>query len=182
MFEHKRDYEIKQNGDTIFYAHKKAIARKPLRIDIHQDDQTILASVSDKTLTENATLHLGDPGNDDRADWTKLKSESFRGSKYKFVADGRSYLWERTHNDDDLDGGFQRWSNKDFKLVEEASNHVLVVYRYNAAMLKHHVQATIDYYVELGKELESLSLAAILGIEQAINSDEALNAVQRAGY
>jgi len=41
----------------------------------------------------------------------------------------------------------------------------LVVHRFNNAMFKHGRLAEIDFYVELGQELELMSLAAILGIE-----------------
>lgn len=52
--------------------------------------------------------------------------------------------------------------------MDEGNGQVLAVFRYNYAIVKHGILATIDYYVELGQELELMSLAAVLGVEERI--------------
>lgn len=55
----------------------------------------------------------------------------------------------------------------DFKLVD-TNDIVLAVYIDDRRMLHVEEIGKIDYFVELGRELELFSLAAILGIQDGI--------------
>ena len=155
--------EIRQNSSSILYTNKKRQALSPPRIDIRQDEQTILASVTVESWRRGAMLHLGDPDCTDKDDWISVRTEDWKASKYKFVFAGRSFVWTRTHN---KELGATKIGGRDFKLVEEGNEQVLMVCRHNYAVLKKGVFATIDYYVDVGPDVELLALAAILGIEE----------------
>jgi hypothetical protein len=102
----------------------------------------------------------------DESTWILLETTGWTSISYKFSINDRIFAWIRTH-DSDLNAG--RLDNKDFKLEQENYGRVLVVLRFNYDMIPHEDLATIDYYVELGQQLELVSLAAVLGIEERVS-------------
>ena len=135
------------------------------QIDILGPNNTILASVKLENFSRNCLLHLGNPETSDKSAWTVLDCKGFTRSSYQFPFNGRTFEWTRTH---DSDLGASRFGSRDFKLRDVGSGQVLAVFRFNSAIFKHGVLATIDYYVELGQELELMSLAAVEGVEEKI--------------
>lgn len=72
----------------------------------------------------------------------------------------------RTHN---KALGASSWGSMDFKLVDNSDNdRVLAVYINDRKLFSASQVGRLEYYVELGRELELFSLAAILGIEDRI--------------
>ena len=85
----------------------------------------------------------------------------------------------RTH---ETELGANGVGERDFKLVELGidSEKVLAVWVHSQGVLGRNPQATLGFYVELGRELELLGLAAILGSEDRIrrrNEEEAVVAL-----
>lgn len=135
----------------------------------------IVAAASLQSFTRNQQLYLGNnPDGTDKADWTVLDCTGFTAGKFAFVHQGRSFCWTRTHQ-------YSTFGSKDFKLVDQGSGQVLVVYRHNNAMFKNGRMAEIDYHVELGEEVELLSLVAILGIELSIQQRQHSGAAAGGG-
>lgn len=171
-------FDIKQNGTTILTTHKTTrMFRKP-QIDVLAPSNTILASVKLESFSRGAVLHLGNPEGSDKSGWTVLDCKGFTSSSYQFPFNGRTFAWTRTH---DSDLGASKLGSRHFKLVDEGNGQVLAVYVYNYSIIKHGVLATIDYYVELGQELELMSLAAVLGVEERIARSQNSSAGGAAG-
>ena len=93
--------------------------------------------------------------------------------------DGRPYSWRRTH---DKELGSRKRSFRDFKLVNEGdAGKALAVWIDNDGCGLQSSGATLKYFVELDRELELLSLAALLRIEDHIrNSEQAAYAAAAA--
>lgn len=157
--------ELRQNGNTVLWTNKSSSPFSQPQIDIQLSDKTIVASVKLQSFSRDLLLHLGNPDCSDKAQWANLVCENFGRSKYKFVHNGKTCSWTRTHN---KEIGARRIGGRDFKLVDEATGQVLVVYRFNYGLFKGGVNGNIDFYVQLDSQLELLSLAAILGIEEGI--------------
>ena len=168
--------EIRHNGNTIFKTTKKKSTYSPLEIHLQQDEQTVVASVKFQLKSRGMLLHLGGASDETKKeDWLDLECENFSASRYEFVFNGRVLAWTRTTMEDNKLGA-SRVGGRDFKLVDAGGSEALVVFRYNYSMFKKGVMAEIDYYDELGQELEVLSLAAILGIQETV-SGQTLNAI-----
>ncbi|KAK5169182.1 uncharacterized protein LTR77_006491 [Saxophila tyrrhenica] len=169
-------FEIRQNGHTILHTKRKDRFLKSPDVHIMSPDGTILAACILLSWSRNQHLYLGsDPDNADKSNCTLLDCEGFTAGKYKFFWQGREYVWIRTHA---KEHGASRWNNKSFKLVGQATGQVLSVFKFNSAMFKHGRLAEIDYFVELGQQLELMSMAAILGIElHIVRSQQAGNDV-----
>lgn len=132
---------------------------------------------------------LGNPDVAPKETWGDVSSESFSDKQFGFYFGGRKFLWKRyvllmssvlsiadgfhhcrTH-DKALGGSF--WGSKDFKLVDYGDQRrVLAVYISDKKMFSGSQVGRIDFMVELGQDLELLSLAAILGIEETIRRSE----------
>jgi hypothetical protein len=139
------------------------------RIDIHAPGERILASVKLGSWSRKCILHLGNPEGSDKSTWTVLDASGITSGSYKFPFNGRTFAWTRTH---DLDLGVSRLGSKDFKLVDESNSQVLAVFRFNHGIVTHGSTANIDYYVELGQQLELMSLAAMLGVEERVGRSQ----------
>jgi hypothetical protein len=162
-------FEIRQNGQTVLTTNKARHGLHMPRIDIHGPDETILASVKLESWSRNCILHLGNPKGSDKSTWTVLDASGITSSSYKFPFNGRAFAWTRTH---DSDLGASRLGNKDLKLVDESNSQVLAVIRFNHGIVTHGNMANIDYYVESGQELELMSLAAVLGVEERVGRNQ----------
>ena len=171
-------FEIRQNGSIILTTHKTTRMFRMPQIDVLAPNNTILASVKLENFSRNCILHLGNPDGSDKSAWTVLDSKGFTSSSYKFPFNGHTFAWTRTH---DSALGASRLGGRDFKLVDEGTGQVLAVFRYNYSIVKHGIVATIEYYVELGQELELMSLAAVLGVEERIAKNHQASAAGGAG-
>lgn len=81
------------------------------------------------------------------------------------------YEWRRTH---DKTLGGTRFSHHDYKLVDEAGR-VLAVYVRTQSLFSKEVQnrlARIDWFVELGPEVELAGLIAVCGVEENIRCED----------
>ena len=162
----KKNFEIRQNGGTIMYTNKTKQGLSLPQIDIHEKEQTVLASVKLEKGNGAALLHLGNPEDTNDADWTSLEAMNSNAYQYKFVVGSRTYVWTKTQS---KDSGAVRVPGRDYKLSEEGSGQVVMMeYRYNQAMFKKGVFATVDFHMDVGQDVELLALAAILGIQESI--------------
>ena len=117
-------------------------------------------------------LVLGDPKHNkaqEAASGSELKRESLSEKRYTFAHDGRTFAWSRTH---DKALGAHRWGDRDFVLVDESCSppRVLAVWVNNMSSFKRNPEAVVEWFVELGRELELLSLAAVLAIEDRVRA------------
>lgn len=145
------------------------------------DGGTILASCKLQPWSRGSLLHLGDPETDppgkDKASWIKVECEGMTSSTFTFPFNGRSFAWVRTH---DKELGASRMSGRDFKLVDRTAGEVmrekreegslLAVWRYQAGFSREGLLAEVEWYAEMEREVEVLSLAAMLGILQHIDT------------
>jgi hypothetical protein len=85
----------------------------------------------------------------------------------------------RTHDKGLGASGF--FNDQNFKLVDQGTGQVLAVYRHNNGIFRKGRMAEIDYYVELGQQLELISMAAILGIELQVEQKKRNSAAASGG-
>lgn len=170
--------EIRQNGSTILHTTKKTGFFSPPEITIQLNDKSIIAAVRLKKMSSDKLLLLGNPDCTDKSQWITLEREGFTASKYGFNFNGRRLVWTRTHN---KDFGASTFGSRDFKLVDESSGQVLMVYRYNSSMFKRGVVAHADFYAQLEQPMELLGLAGIMGIEEGIARSQRSNAAAASG-
>ena len=171
MFQTKK-LEIKHNGTTILHTNKERHGLKPPRIDISSDGKTIVTSVQLEKRNRGALLLLGNPNSTDNQEWMELGCQDGHGSKHRFVFNGRPFRWTRTHN---KELGARRMGGRDFKLSEEGSDQVLVVYRSNYAVMRKGHFADVDFYVDLDQDVELLALCAVLAIQENIARRQTTN-------
>ena len=157
-------YEIRQNKKTVYTTERTAKMFKPPRIDIRSNDK-IIATVKLESSKKNMNLFLGGDVDSKSAKGDLLSETDPKASKYQFEYHGRKYFWTRTHR---KGLGANLIGERDFKLVEESSDQVLMVYRNNQATFKKGIYAFMEWYAELEPELEALSLAAIQGIQERV--------------
>lgn len=153
--------EIKQNGRAILKSRKEGSVFKAPNLHISLDNGQVVAAVALRSFSRNLSLYLGShPDTNDLSQWIELDCSGWTSGKYGFSFSGSRYTWTRTRQ-------FSFFTGRDFKLVDQ-QGQVLVIYRFNTSLFKHGRMAEIDYFVELGEQLELLSLAAIMGIELEI--------------
>ena len=173
-----RKLAVQQNGQPILLINRKQGFFERPQVNIQLQDKTIVAACKSRSFGGNQRLFLGNPDCADKAAWNDLVRESFGLSKYKFMCNGRSFGWTRTHN---KELGASRWGSMDYKLIDDQTGQILAVYLNNSKMFSTNPVARIDYYVELGQDLELLSLAAIAGIEEAIRRSKRSSAAAGGG-
>lgn len=168
-------FEIRQHGQCILKTKKDSHAFRAPDVHVTLPSGQIVAAVALQSFSRNLLLYLGNnPDGTDKAQWTVLDCSGFTSGKYAFSHNGHNFCWTRTHQ-------FSTFGSRDFKLVDQNTGQVLVVYRYNSSMFKHGRMAEIDYFVELGADLELMSLAGVLGIELSIQRKNNSSAAGAAG-
>jgi len=165
--------EIHHDSHPILWTTTRSKLFKPPQITLHTDSQTgpVVAACKLKTWSCDIEICLGEP-DQTGANFERVTSESWMNKSYRFHdVEGRAYRWKRTHS---KDLGASRWGSKDFKLVDgEASGAVLAVFVHTQSVFgRLHQVARIEYFVDMSRELELASLAAILGIEEVIAQAE----------
>ena len=161
----KRHFEVQHNGHTILWIHRKTGFMKSPQINVQQGDQSILAACKLRAMSRNMRLFLGDPGLTNSDSWPVLDCEGFNGTRYRFSLNGRSFHWKQTH---DSALGARLLGGGDFKLVDDTNDQVLAVWLNTRKMFKRNPVATLNYFVELDREMEVLSLAAIAAIQEEL--------------
>lgn len=157
------DYlEIQLDGQTLYWSHTH---NKPLagpKVDLHVDAENgpIVASSQLDSMKRNSRILHGN-----REEWTVVACESFiSASSFAFDLGSKSYRWKRT-NDKSL--GATRLENRSFKLLDIATGDVLATFVHvEGALGTAQRSARIEYLIDLGVDLEIVSLVTILGIDR----------------
>lgn len=161
-------YSVHQNGQVILHVDTKSSWRDGPRVELTLPDSSLLAVCKSKAKgwSDNMYLVLGDPANTDKTTCPQLTHNTMSWSKWSFEHAGRGLTWTRTHK---KEFGASRWSDKDYKLVDDVSEAVLAVWvNGGSSCFKKGPAARLDFYAELDRELELLSLTAIMGIEASL--------------
>ncbi|KAK4545126.1 hypothetical protein LTR36_003677 [Oleoguttula mirabilis] len=160
-----KHFEIQHNGQVILWANtNKTLLHKPI-INLAADAENgpIIAACKLESFSRSLRFFIGNPDCTDKATWSICECAGFVEKHYSFrSSDGRLLQWKRTHN---KDLGGKTFGGRTFKLVDEGGN-VLAVYVHTQSVFgKRHQIARFDFYVELGQELELVSLVTMLGIQ-----------------
>ena len=174
----RKNYEVQSNGQTVHWIHIKSGFMSSPQVNIQRGDQSIAAACKLRSMSRHMRLFAGDPGSTDSSSWPELRCGGFRGNKYEFFSNGRSFTWTRTHN---KALGASTLGSMDFKLVDDATGQVLAVWIRDRKMFSRNPVARINYFAELGPELEALSLAAIAAIEEKIKRQQAASSGAAGG-
>lgn len=104
-------------------------------------------------------------------------AEGFTKKQYSFIFNGSAFVWRRTH---DKVLGASRWGSGDFKLVD-GQGRVLAVWVTDKKILGRRVVGRVHWFVNLGRELELLSLVVVLGVGEKVRRDSHAAAAGGAG-
>ncbi|KAK4497923.1 hypothetical protein PRZ48_010578 [Zasmidium cellare] len=165
---------IMYNGQAILHVNTKSTAAgfgsPVVRLSTDPHGSVVVAAAKCKNWSSGCKIILGNPDAAPKEAWGDVSSESWSDKQFGFYFRDRKFLWKRTH-DKALGGSF--WGSKDFKLVDYADQRrVLAVYVSDKKLFSGSQVGRVDFMVELGHDLELLSLAAILGIEETIRRTE----------
>lgn len=114
-------------------------------------------------------IFLGNLSSTGPEQWPVLTCENQMGSSYHFELAGQAYRWLRTH-EPELGGTLA--GKRTYKLVHAGTDDLLAVYKSTRTLQGWREIADVYYYVEMGRELEHLSLVAILGIQERIAQEK----------
>lgn len=134
------------------------------------NDKSTLASCRLKGFANKKFLLLGQyPDCTDLLEWIPVTpSGKFDPSKHSFEFAGERYSWTRTRR---KEYGGSRWVGKTFKLVNGKTGEVLAVF-VHLGKWKRRDEARVDWFCDVGRELEVLSLAAVLGLQEEMRRAE----------
>ncbi|QIW95164.1 hypothetical protein AMS68_000682 [Peltaster fructicola] len=126
---------------------------------------TVVAGARFPGLSTGIDIVMGDPSSAAPERCSRLERTSLSKGSWGFqsVGTGRVYEWRRTHR---KELGASRYSNDDFKLVDSADHdRVLATYIKDSFYGGSDV-AHMDFFVELGQDLELQAITSILAIEE----------------
>ncbi|KAI5368069.1 hypothetical protein Slin15195_G032030 [Septoria linicola] len=194
----QRSLEIQHNDQPILWAVKYFgdFHRPEIRITTNGEEGPTLAAMSFKSMRGIRVMLGDDPDALPKEAWADVDPEGMTSGQHTFVFDDRPFWWKRrvqsireklelhvidplirTHN---KQYGASSLGGRDFKLID-GDEQVLAVYINDSRTFNVEDIGRIDYFVELGRELELFTLAAILGIQERIRRQRRNNAGGGAG-
>lgn len=173
--------EVQFNGRTILWvnARKRMFHNTQVNIQTEFNAGPIVAACKLGCFMRGLRFWLGNPDCTDKDAWPVAECHGFRSNNFTFqTSDCRLYQWRRTH---DRDLGAKRFGNKDFKLVDTQTGHVIAVFIFKHEVFGVKDAGRIDYFVEFGQELELMSLTVLMGIQEQIREQERAAAASSGG-
>lgn len=164
-----KNIEIHQNGRAILWVKTKipfwgapiiTIEGPPQNWAGSEGQGRILAATKLKSVRSGFSITLGDPASQEN--WSQVTYSSWNEKEYFFEVAGRRYSWRSPVT------GLMSYlkDTGDYQLVDLDDEKVLAAYVKDREWFAFKPIARIEFYVELGQELEMLALAAILGVEE----------------
>lgn len=180
--------QIRHNGVPFVWinGNRSPFGRPKFTIHTNSPSGPVVAAAKLPILSSGVDVLLGDPKSSPEDHWTNAEVDGWTASGYSFrgYGDGHLFAWRRTHKKGTMlaeryairiartnvfiEYGSTLLSNSDFKFIDPANNDkVLAVYVKDSFFGGPEV-AHIDYFVELGPDLELQMIAVILGIEERL--------------
>ncbi|CZT25658.1 uncharacterized protein RCC_11327 [Ramularia collo-cygni] len=163
-----RHLQLRQNGETILWINTHSGFMQPTQINLQMQSQNgpTVAAVRLKRMSSGCRVMLGSPDGTDREQWQDVESQSLSGKRYGFQYQGTSFAWKRTHK---KEFGASGWGRGGFKFVQASKpDEILAVYITDRKWFNNTDIARIEFMTELGREVELMALAAMLGIAEHI--------------
>ncbi|CAK4026066.1 Hypothetical predicted protein [Lecanosticta acicola] len=160
-----KDLELQQNQRTILWIHVNTGFLSKPQLNLHQNGPSgpIVASAKLRNFSSGIQVSLGG------GPWADVPAEGFITKQYPFYFGDRKFVWRRTR-----DGalGASTFGAGDFKLLD-ASNEgvVLAVWISDNKWFNMHEIGRVDWFVDLGRDLEVFALIVILGIGEKLRRD-----------
>lgn len=164
----RREFEIRMNDTVVLKAHAKTHMLHVSGIDISSLEGAVIASVKLKKWSRRCLLHLGKPKESEereRSTWIVLDSPGSNSRSFKCTFKGRTFALVPTL-DSILDTG--RLGRLNFRLLDASNGQILAAWTSDCRSPNSQPLARIDYFEELGREVEVLSLVAMMGLREKI--------------
>ena len=182
-------YEIQQNGQAVLFADLSGSVFTCRQVNVKLQDQSTTAVCESHALKRNMPLLYSKPDSttssakadnpnpdeedkpdlddDDKSNWPKLIQDPKAQRKWKFSSNGRSLSWTRLESKL-MSQHWVGFKALGYQLTDETTGQLLALFTYipRRRGIRSGYEGTIDFHVELGSELEYLSLAAILALKR----------------
>ncbi|PYI05694.1 hypothetical protein BO78DRAFT_317465 [Aspergillus sclerotiicarbonarius CBS 121057] len=122
-------------------------------------------------FSRHVKVGLGDPRDVNSISYEDLLAQDHRHAKYRWqmtmqTANGyerQSFLWTRTHNVGvQEDSKTNKFSNRNFKLVEEQTGRVVAIFTNSVWAFKE--TGKLQVYVDYGREFDLMALTTVLAL------------------
>lgn len=165
----RNDYNITTaDKQQLYHVDNSSFTPKKPDLTVHAgtDNQApIVAVCKFRHLSRNFRVGLGDPQNPNQVDWEEVAAHGVVREKYRWqinLPHGRqAFVWKHTHSVG-VDQSFSSLSNRNFKLEDERSGHIVALFSSTSMSLKK--SGKFQVYANYGREFEVMALLSVLAL------------------